>query len=112
MPTYGRETPEPTCHTEQASGGMILAAKSAVLTATGGDLTLTGATVYAPSVTLSAQRDIVQQSLALNNTASSKSTSVPAFPGFDFNFGMKNGVFGQQGLGLTASVSDFSARRS
>lgn len=50
-------SPESTYHTGQASGGMVLAAKSAVLNATAGDLTLTGATVYAPSVTLSAQRD-------------------------------------------------------
>ena len=101
---------ESTYHAEQASGGMVLAGKSAVLNATGGDLTLTGATVYAPSVTLSASRDIVQQSLALDNTASSKSTSLSAFAGLDFNMGLnKEGVFGQQGLGLTASVSDFSA---
>ncbi len=42
---------ESAYHTEQASGGMVLAAKSAVLNATAGDLTLTGATVQAPSVT-------------------------------------------------------------
>ncbi len=100
---------ESAYHTEQASGGMVLAAKSAVLNATGGDLMLTGATVYTPSVTLSARRDIVQQSLALNNTASSKSTSFPAFAGLDFNYGMKDGAFGQQGLGLTPSVTDFAA---
>ncbi len=88
---------------------MVLAGKSAVLTATGGDLTLTGATVYAPSVTLSASRDIVQQSLALNNTASSKSSSFSAFAGVDFGVGLKDGAMAQTGFGLTASVSDFAA---
>ena len=101
---------ESTYHTEQASGGMVLAAKSAVLNATAGDLTLTGATVYAPSVTLSAQRDIVQQSLALNNTASSKSSSFSAFAGLDFGVGLKDGALAQTGFGLTASVSDFAAQ--
>ena len=101
---------ESTYHTEQASGGMVLAAKSTVLNATGGDLTLTGATVYAPSVTLSARRDIVQQSLALNNTASSKSTSFSAFAGLDFGMGLKDGALAQTGFGLTASASDLAAQ--
>ena len=101
---------ESTYHTEQASGGMVLAAKNAVLNATGGDLTLTGATIYAPSVTLSAQRDIVQQSLALTTTASSKSTSFSAFAGVDFGMGLKDGAMAQTGFGLTASVSDFAAQ--
>ena len=101
---------ESTYHTEQASGGMVLAAKSVALNATGGDLTLTGATVYAPSVTLSASRDIVQQSLALNTTASSKSSSFSAFAGVDFGMGLKDGALAQTGFGLTASASDFAAQ--
>ena len=75
------------------------------LYATAGDLTLKGANVSAYNVTLSAQRDLVMQSLALTDTSYSKSSSWSAFAGL-----AANASYGAEGLsvsyGINVSASD------
>ncbi len=92
---------------EWASGGLVLAAGNLGMIAKAGDLTLKGAQLDAFNVTLSAQRDLVLQSLALTGTASAKSSSFSAFAGAGLSFGLnKEGSVAQNGLGVTANVSN------
>ena len=97
-------TQESGATVQQASGGQILAAGNLGLYATAGDLKLTGANVSAYNVTLSAQRDLVIQSLALTDTSYSKSSSWSAFAGLDANVSYgADGFSAKWGINVSAS---------
>ena len=102
-------TQESGATVQQASGGYILAAGNLGLYATVGDLTLKGANVSAYNVTLSAQRDLVMQSLALTDTSYSKSSSYSAFAGL-----AANASYGAEGMsvsyGINVSASDATSQ--
>ena len=102
-------TSESGATVQQASGGYILAAGNLGLYATAGDLTLKGANVSAYNVTLSAQRDLVMQSLALTDTSYSKSSSYSAFAGL-----AANASYGAEGMsvsyGINVSASDATSQ--
>ena len=90
---------ESAYHTGQASGGMVLAGKSAVLTATGGDLTLTGATVYAPSVTLSAQRESCSRASRSTTPPRPRARASRPSPGLTSAWGCKEAPSASRALG-------------
>ena len=112
-------TSETTASSQQASGGYVMAANNIGLYATAGDLTLTGANVSAYNVTLSAQRDVVMQSLALTSAVSSSTSSFSAFvglgasvaadpqssSGFKADWGIKGSVSDSTSKSETVSVS-------
>ena len=102
-------TQESGATVQQASGGYIMAAGNLGLYATAGDLKLTGANVSAYNVTLSAQRDLVIQSLALTDTSYSKSSSWSAFAGLDANVSYGASGFNVS-YGINVSAQDTASQ--
>ena len=102
-------TSESSSTMQQASGGYILAAGNLGLYATAGDLTLKGANVSAYNVTMSAQRDLVMQSLALTDTSYSKSSSYSAFVELAANVSYGASGFSAS-YGINVSASDATSQ--
>jgi Hemagglutinin repeat len=93
---YGEKTSktEQWSSSQQASGGQALAGGQLSMTATNGDLVLTGATVKAAHVTLAATQDLILRSLALVDQSGSSSMAQSVFAGVDFKLSTSGATVG------------------